>query len=436
MFGGVYAKQPLPSPQALLDLGRAYTPRLERIDDRTVLLDLSGLGRTFKDPRDLAGSLRDAARARGIDGQVALAFTREAALVLARALGGPTVVAAGAEAAAMAPLPLSALGLAPERLELFQRWGLRCIGDLQRLPARGLAERLGLDGPQLLRRARGEDQAPLVPAPPPESFHARLELDWAVEGLEPLSFLLARVLEPLGAALLVRGRKAQALTLELTLASSKATHRRTLRPAAPSGDMRTWRTLLLLDLEAHSPGDAVTALAITAEPVPAREVQFSLLDPAQPSPEKLSETMARLNSYTSEGRGGAIALLDTHRPGAFVMSTFAPGPFRPAPTGSMKGGVEGGNGRSGTPLAARAALRAFRPPRPAEVSLRGGAPVFVSAPGVRGAVDDRAGPWRVSGDWWDTGFAREEWDVLVASRLLRLVRDRLREEWFIDGEID
>jgi hypothetical protein len=51
-------------------------------------------------------------------------------------------------------------------------------------------------------------------------------------------------------------------------------------------------------------------------------------------------------------------------------------------------------------------------------------------------VDDRAGPWRVSGDWWDTGFAREEWDVLVASRLLRLVRDRLREEWFIDGEID
>jgi protein ImuB len=435
-----------------MDLGRAYTPRLEKVDERTVLLDLSGLGRTFKDPRDLAGSLRDAARARGIDAQVALAFTREAALVLARALTGPTVVAAGAEAATLAPLPLSALGLAPERLELFQRWGLRCIGDLQRLPAQGLAERLGPEGPRLLCRARGEDQAPLVPAPPPESFHARLELDWAVEGLEPLAFLLARVLEPLGAALLARGRKAQALTLELTLASSKTTHRRTLRPAAPSGDMRTWRTLLLLDLEAHSPGDAVTALALTAEPVPAREVQFSLLDPAQPSPEKLSETMARLHAYTSEGRGGAAALLDTHRPGAFVMSTFAPGPFRPASEGPTRDGTGGptkggagrpardgareANGRGGARPDARAALRAFRPPLPAEVSLRGGAPVFVSAPGVRGAVADLAGPWRVSGDWWDAGFAREEWDVLVSSRLLRLVRDRLREEWFIDGEID
>jgi protein ImuB len=432
VFGGLHAKAPLPSPQALVDLGRAYTPRLERVDDRTVLLDLSGLGRTFKDPRDLAFSLRDAARARGIDAQVALAFTRTAALVLARAQSGPTVVAAGAEAAAMAPLPLSALGLAPERLELFQRWGLRRISDVQALPAQGLAERLGPDGPQLLRRARGEDLAPLVPALPPESFHARLELDWAVEGLEPLSFLLARVLEPLGAALLARGRKAQALTLELTLASGRATHRRTLRPAAPSGDMRTWRTLLLLDLEAHSPGDAVIALAITALPVPAREVQFSLLDPAQPSPEKLSETMARLHTYTSEGRGGAIALLDTHRPGAFVISTFAPGPFRPTLGEAPMSARTGGTGA----LRPRAALRAFRPPLPAEVSLRGGAPVFVSALGVRGAVADRAGPWRVSGDWWDAGFAHEEWDVLVASRLLRLVRDRLREEWFIGGEID
>jgi hypothetical protein len=51
-------------------------------------------------------------------------------------------------------------------------------------------------------------------------------------------------------------------------------------------------------------------------------------------------------------------------------------------------------------------------------------------------VADRAGPWRASGDWWDAAWAREEWDVLVAGRLLRLVRDRLNEEWTIDGEID
>ena len=60
----------------------------------------------------------------------------------------------------------------------------------------------------------------------------------------------------------------------------------------------------------------------------------------------------------------------------------------------------------------------------------------MSALGLRGAVLDRAGPWCTSGDWWDAAFAREEWDVLVGGRLLRLVRDRLRDEWLVEGEID
>ncbi len=58
----------------------------------------------------------------------------------------------------------------------------------------------------------------------------------------------------------------------------------------------------------------------------------------------------------------------------------------------------------------RLALRAYRPPRAARLTLREGAPAFVVAPGVRGAVTDGAGPWRASGDWWDAAWSREEWD--------------------------
>jgi protein ImuB len=420
-----------------VELGRAFTPRVEALGETPVLLDLSGLGRTFKAPEDLGRALVEAARARRIEANVALAFTRVAALVLARARPGLTIVPAGGEAAALAPLPLALLGVGEDRLELFRRWGLRLIGDLVALPPIGLAARLGPEGPRLLRLARGEDREPLVPTLPPETFHVRLELDWAVDGLEPFAFLISRVLEPLETALRARGRKAQALALELTLADGRS-YRRTVRMAAASGEARTWRTLLLLDLEAHPPGDAVTALAVAAEPTPAREVQFSLLDPAQPSPEKLAETIARLQAFTAEGRGGAASLLDTHRPGAFVIGTFAPGTFevsagrRAEPVLQRPAKAAAGGGRP----VPRAALRAFRPPLHAEVMLKGGAPAFVAAPGVRGAVEDRAGPWRTSGDWWDAAWAREEWDVLVGGRLLRLVRDRLREEWLIDGEID
>jgi protein ImuB len=419
MYGCLHSPAPLPSEGALLDLAREFTPRVEGLGG-TVLLDLHGLGRVWTSPELLGQSLLDAGRGRGLDLQAALAWTRMAALVAARGCAGLTLVPAGREPDVLAPLPLDLLPLEPERRDLFHRWGLRSLGDLAALPAVGLAERLGPDGPRLRRMARGEDDLPLVATPRPQSFECTLELEWPVEGLEPLSFLLGRVLEPLCAGLRARGRRAAGLVLDLVLVDRRL-YRRVLKPAAPSAEPRTWRTLLLLDLEAHPPDEAIAKVTVRAETTPARLVQFSLFDPAQPSPERLAETLARLQDWTAAGRAGAPALLDTHRPGAFVMGTFspaAPGAVRP-------------------PSAPRLALRAFRPPLPASVTLRDGEPASLSAAGIRGAVVDRAGPWRASGDWWDVAWSREEWDVsLGAAGFYRIFRDRMREAWFVEGEMD
>jgi protein ImuB len=386
-----------------------------------VVLDLHGLGRVWPAPEALGRAILDAARGRDLVAQLALAFSRSAALLLSQARPGLTIVPAGAEAEALAPLSVTLLGLDPEREELFLRWGIRTLGDIARLPAAGLAERIGPEAARLRRLARGEDETPLVPTLPAETFECTLELDWPVDGLEPLSFLLGRVLEPLCDGLRARGRRAVGMALELRLVDGKL-HRRALRPAAPSAEARTWRTLLILDLEAHPPHDAIQAITVRAEPTPSRPVQFSLLDPAQPSPERLAETMARLHQWTAAGRGGAPALLDTHRPGAFVLGTFAPGPASP---------------RASRPVGPRAALRVFRPPLRAHVTVRDGAPAHVAAAGIRGAVLDRAGPWRASGDWWDAAWSREEWDVLLFSGgLYRIFRDLVRGEWLVEGELD
>jgi protein ImuB len=432
MYGCLHSSSPLPSEEALLELAKEFTPRASAPAPTPVLLDLSGLGRLWPDPVALGQAIRERGRARGLDLNVALAGTRTAALVLARGRPGLTVVPPGGEAADLAPLPLELLDLEPDVLALLQRWGLRCLGDLAALPAVDLSQRLGPLGPRLRRRARGEDEGPLVATPAPERFSMTLDLEWPVDGLEPLSFLLARVLEPLCARLVARGRRAAGLGLDLRLVDGSS-HRRALRPAAPSADARTWRTLLLLDLEVHPPHDAVQALTVHAEPTPSRLVQFSLLDPAQPSPEKLAETMARLHEWTKDGRSGTPELLDTHRPGAFAIGTFSPGPValtraRPAPRPALPAPPV-----SSSP---RVAQRSFRPPLPAEVVVREGAPAFVSAAGVRGAVLDRAGPWRASGDWWDVAYSREEWDVALATGVYRIFRDRLRETWFVEGELD
>ena len=207
-----------------------------------------------------------------------------------------------------------------------------------------------------------------------------------------------------------------------------STHARALRPAAPSGEPRTWRTLVLLDLEAHPPRDAIQRITARAEPTPAREVQFSLLDPALPSPERLAETMARLHAWTAEGRCGS-----------------APAPRHPPPRGlrrlDLLPGAASAGEAGGRPLR-RGWRCAPSVPRASPTSSRRPAPGFVSAPGVRGAVAARAGPWRASGDWWDVAWSREEWDVALAPSghasggVFRLFLDRLREAWFVEGELD
>jgi protein ImuB len=431
MFGALHSAVPLPEG-VLLEAAHAFTPRVEALGPTAVLLDLRGLGRMWPAPGALGQALLETTRDRGLTVRVALAWTRVAALLAARGREGVTVIAAGQEEATLAPLPLDLLDLSDDRRDLFRRWGVRTLGDLACLPATGLALRLGPEGTRLRRLARGEDDVPLVATPVAETFECTLDLEWPIDGLEPLSFVLARVLEPLCARLEERGRRAAALRLDLGLVDGKR-HRRRLKPAAASAEPRTWRTLLLLDLEAHPPADAIQALTVCAEPTLARTVQFSLLDPAQPSPERLAETLARLHEWTAVGRAGAPEILDTHRPGAFVMTTFAPGPaLRAAPDGASIAAE-----RRAATAAPRLALRAYRPPLPCRVTLQGGAPVFVSGGGVRGPVVDRAGPWRVSGDWWDVAWSREEWDVSLGDAgLFRIYHDRLREEWFVEGELD
>lgn len=161
-----------------------------------------------------------------------------------------------------------------------------------------------------------------------------------------------------------------------------------------------------------------------AEPTAARRVQFSLLDPAQPAPEALAETLGRLSAWTTAGRGGAPRLLDSHRPGAYALAAFNP--------------PEAARREPPAPLLTpgRVALRAFRPPLPAEVALQAGVPRFVAAAGVRGPVLDCAGPWRASGDWWDEAWARDEWDVALPTGLFRIFRDRLQDGWYVEGELD
>src|SRR5436190_4640683 len=208
------------------------------------------------------------------------------------------------------------------------RWGLRTLGGVAALPPADVAARLGQAGVQWQRLARGDDPAPLVPAVPAERFEQALDLEWPIEGLEPLSFVLGRLMDPLSAHLERRDRGAAVLHVRLHLVS-KAVHERSLELPVPMRDARTLRTLVLLDLESHPPAAAIDRVVVAVDPTPARVLQYSLLTRPLPSPEQVSTLMARLNALMGEGRCGAAAVVDSWRPGAFAMTPFSP-PSLPA----------------------------------------------------------------------------------------------------------
>ncbi len=102
-------------------------------------------------------------------------------------------------------------------ISVVKRWGLRTLGELAALPSSELSARLGQQGLAWQAIARGQDVGPLVPTLADERFESSIELEWPIEGLEPLSFVLTRLLEPLSTRLERRDRGAAAIHLMLGL---------------------------------------------------------------------------------------------------------------------------------------------------------------------------------------------------------------------------
>jgi protein ImuB len=289
---------------------------------------------------------------------------------------------------------------------------------------------MGQDGVALQAVARGIDPAPLVPDPGVPRFVETIELEWPIEQLEALAFVLPRLLDPLAAALERADRGAAAIRVDLRLAD-RTTHARVLQLPAAMRDPRVLRTLVLLDLESHPPVAGIDVVTIEVDPAPARIIQYSLLERARPSAETVATLTARLHALVGESRCGTPALLDTHRPDGFELRRFTG--ERTAAPGA---GVAGRTGEG------ECLLRRFRPPLAIRVTVAHGRPVSIAIdrrgmPG--GRVERAAGPWRTSGAWWDGSvhWDRDEWDVAVADgTVCRISRDRVSARWFMEAIVD
>ena len=457
---------------ALLDCAQSFSPRVEAAGCDTIVLDLAGLQPLFGPLPEIARALARRASGLGLEASVAVAGNPDTAVLAARGFSGVTVIHEGKEAEQLGSLPVEVLFGNPAQasaqlLETFSRWGIRKLRDLAALPDVALSERLGQAGIDLQKLARGTTSRTLVPIEPPLIFEEVIELEYPLVLLEPLAFLLRQLLEQLCARLEARALATQELRLCLELENGWQTEevgtgnsahtgraqarlfQRTLRLPVPLLDSRTFLRLLQLDLKAHPPGAPIVKIHLAAESVRPRAAQNGLFLPPSPEPEKLELTLARIAGIVGEDKVGSLELLDTHRPGGFLMQRFAPGLFSPQRHRATEKTNNKRSADASAPLCLCGdglvtALRIFRPPVDVVVTMQEGKPASINCPKrkeIQGTILWAAGPWRSSGDWWEQeGWARDEWDIAVQGEigiaLYRLVRDLLGAGWFVEGTYD
>src|ERR1700683_5115345 len=174
---------------ALLDIGWSVSPRMEDTAQDMIVLDLSGLGQLFGAEPEIGAHLVWRASECGLLAGVAIAANVDTARVAARGFSGVTVIPPGEEAERLGQLPVGALEPSTGTAETLSRWGVRTCASLAGLPVLELSERLGQEGVRLHALARGSVERSLAIAEPAHFFEEEMELDEAVEELDPLSFL-------------------------------------------------------------------------------------------------------------------------------------------------------------------------------------------------------------------------------------------------------
>ena len=359
-----------------------------------LFLDLTGGQHLFGGEQAMALAIVRSLHRLGVPAQIGVADTPGAAWALARHGGGLEIAPPGETAAAIAPLPVSALRLSPQAIKLLHRFGLRRIGDLSGIPRAALARRFrdaeALNVLTRLDQALGQLTEPLTPVAAPTVFRVQTVF------FEPMTATPAIVIEAealaagLCAALERDGMGARRLrligfrvdgrttTLEVALARPSRTPKHLVRLMHDKGFER-------LDL-----GFGIDALALTA-----------------PVAEPL--ILAQADAY-GDARRDEIAARDTlvDRLSARLGEDAVLGPVRreswiPERSERLEPFGRAGDCAS-TPLGERPILL-FDPPEPMEAvaELPDGAPALFTWRRAARRVARASGPERLAPEWWREG---------------------------------
>ena len=207
--------------------------------------------------------------------------------------------------------------------------GIRRVRGLLKFSSKELGNRFGAAGVCLAQRARGQSCRPLRKHSPPELLEESFELDAATEDLEPILFILRRLLHRLEVRLEARQQAASGITLDFQIEPSldsvvrleerrpgSSQHRELLevRLARPTRSAATLFSIARERLGQALPGAVLAIRVIAQQPEPDRGAQLDLFSRRAQKVEALGELVGRLSAALGETSVMSPRLCDTHRP--------------------------------------------------------------------------------------------------------------------------
>ncbi len=316
--------QPRRTAQALEALRRwaqRYCPWVACDGADGLVLDVTGATHLAGGDAALLDDLQARLARMGLGACAALADTRGAAWAVAR-FGPGGVVPPGEARAALGPLPLAALRLAPDTVAALERLGVRRIRDMVHMPRAPLARRFGADTLRRLDQALGDLPEPVAPPPEPRVLAVRLSLPDPIGLLDDLRAGLLRLLERLCTHLHAaeQGARRLALTLSRVDGQAVALEIGLARPMRDAAAMAPLFERALSGVEAGHGIDAMRLSALQAEPLPVQQLDT---DGAR-AQDDVADLLTRLSNRLGFAHVQRLLPADSHIPEkAFTVAAAA-----------------------------------------------------------------------------------------------------------------
>ena len=389
-----------------------FTPAVSIAPPFTLLLEVAGSLTLFGGLKALWNAAAEGLRALGYAARIACAPTPLAAQWFARAGLAVRLRHADALHVSLGDLPVEAMDLAPDALELLQNVGAGTIGAVLALPRDGVARRLGQRVLDDLDRARGALPDPRTHYTPPLVFKAAQPLPAPAHDAGMLLFAARRMLVELCGYLAATSNGAQRLTFSFEHHKREPTSV-TLSLVAATRDADHLTNVLRERLERTELPAPATAIALTSEILlPLAASSLSLIPDAGQHEEAAAHLIEKLRARLGDNAVLGLARYADHRPER-AWRTCEPGDKgRHAPLEHIRSRP----------------LWLLAKPRPlSEID---------SAPCYEGRLSLVAGPERIESGWWDGNDVMRDYFVAAnpAEAMLWIYRERgTRGRWFLHG---